>query len=138
LTGRLDSAHAYHELEPFLTSEPDLFGNAEPSLAASEAAGVSESLVLIEPSELRFKARPPYEPGGPRKKRALFSIAGQPYDLPVTDFLVGPRLMRVDYGEYGQDEVGLSSERRTLMTASLGGEKRGRHWKLAAAFLSVP
>lgn len=139
LTGQLDPAAAYNELAPFLYLGPELFGNRERSLSASVAAGgVSESLVLIEPSDLRFSVRPPFEPGGPRRKRAIFSTGGQSYDLPITDFSVGPKLLSLENGDYGQDQVGLASGSHTVMTVSLGGEKVGRHWKLVATFLSLP
>jgi hypothetical protein len=139
LTGQLDPAAAYNELAPFLDPSPELFGNRERSLSAIEAArGVSESLVLIEPSDLQFSVRPPFEPGGPRRKRAKFSIGGQLYDLPITDFAVGPKLLSLENGDYGQDQLGLASDNHTLMTVSLGGEKMGRHWKLVATFLSLP
>lgn len=139
LTGRLDPAAAYNELAAFLEPGPELFGNRERSLSATEAArGVLESLVLIEPSDLQFTVRPPFEPGGPRRKRANFSIGGQLYDLPITDFAVGPKLLSLENGDYGQDQVGLSPNNRTLMTISLGGEKLARHWKLVATFLSLP
>lgn len=139
LTGRLDPAEAYQELAAFLGPGPELFGNRGRFLLASEAAeGVSESLVLIEPSDLQFTVRPPFKPGGPRRKRAIFSIGGAAYDLPITDFVVGPKLLSLENGDYGQDQVGLSSGSRTLMTISLGGEKLARHWKLVATFLSLP
>jgi len=139
LTEQLEPAAAYNELAPFLDPSPELFGNRERSLSALEAArGVSESLVLIEPSGLHFSVRPPFEPGGPRKKRAIFSIQGQPYDLPITDFVIGPKLLSLENGDYGQDQVGLASDNHTLMTVSLGGEKLGQHWKLVATFLSLP
>lgn len=138
LTGKLDSDGAYSELEPFLVSGPALFGNGDRSLTPTDAqAGLSESLALIEPADLHFEVRRPWAPGGPSRPRALFSLGGWSYDLPVTDPIVRARLAGAGFGAQEQAAVGLSSDRRTLATISLGGENRGAHWKLAAAFLSI-
>jgi putative nucleic acid modification protein with dual OB domain len=137
LTGILDPDAAYEELRAGLVSGPELFGNCEREVDEETAReGIPSSLALVEPEELRFAVNPPYR-SGPFKPRAAFALAGQDYDLPVTDMEIRPRLMKAGLGGHAQADVGLDPENRTLMTISLGTPKFGACWKLAAAFLSV-
>jgi hypothetical protein len=138
LIGELKPDEAYDRLKESLDPGPELFGNRGRSVSPAEAeAGMEASLTLIEPDEIHFALKPPYYPGGRSKARVLLELAGQEYDLPVTDFYVKPQLMTAGHGEHSQGDVGLEPAMRTLVTASLGSAKYGAHWKLAAAFLSV-
>lgn len=139
LTDTLDPANAYDRLTQFLRPGPDLFGNRGKAVDEDVAAvGVAASLELVEPSGgVEFSLQPPFKPGGPLRTRVTFDLAGQTYDLPVTDFWVRPRLLKLELGCFSPEEVGLDPARRLLLTVSLGGAKFGSHWKLVAAVLSV-
>ncbi|HWX45208.1 MAG TPA: hypothetical protein VNY52_07775 [Solirubrobacteraceae bacterium] len=111
-------------------------GRAVPEHVATE--GLEASLVLIEPKHLRFGHGPQAEAPYAGSPRALFGFGGQDWNLPVTDFDVGPKILRLPEGVYGWDELGLHKPRRTLLTMSLGTAHEGWHHKLVAAVLRFP
>lgn len=139
LTETLDPVNAYDRLTRFLSPGPGLFGNRGKAVDEEvAAAGLAASLELVEPSgDVEFSLEPPFKPGGPSRTRVTFSLAGQTYDLPVTDFWVRPRLLKLEFGRFSPEQVGLDPARRLLLTVSLGGAKFGAHWKLVAAVLSI-
>lgn len=138
LEGRADSDRALEVLLAVAHRGPTLFvnhGRAVPAHVA--AAGLSASLLLIEPKNLRFGHGPQADAhtGSPR---ALFRFGGQAWNLPITDFEIGPRLLRLPEGVYGWSELGLARPERTLLTVSLGSVHDDWHHKLVAAVLRFP
>ncbi len=107
-------------------------GRAVPETVA--AKGLKASLALVEPALLRFGH-------GPRTRahsgspRALFGYGGQAWSLPVTDFDLGPKTLRMPEGIYGWADLGLDEPERVLLTTSLGTAHEGWHHKLVAAVL---
>lgn len=139
LTGALEPGTAYAELQPFLDAGPELFGNGQRGVDEDVASlGIAESLVLVEPDdEPVFVVKGPYEQGGSARTRVTFGLGGWSYDLPITDFVVRPRLLEAGAGSYGRDEVGLDMGDHALLTISLGLPMNGTHWKLVAGLLAV-
>lgn len=136
--GRVPAADAYERLSAALVSGPELLGSRSHYLDEEVAArGVAASLALVEPVELSFsldhhtgKAQ-----GSPR---ARFTLDGQHYNLPLTEFRIKPRLFAAGYGRHSFGDLGLAEPRRTLLVASLGAPFNDRHYKLIAAVLALP
>lgn len=137
LEGRADAGRALEILLKVVHPGPMLLvnhGRAVPAHVA--AAGLSASLVLIEPDHLRFGHGPRADAhtGSPR---ALFRFGGQAWNLPLTDFDIGPKLLRLPEGLHGWADLGLSRPKRTLLTVSLGTAHEDWHHKLVAAVLRL-
>jgi hypothetical protein len=135
LAGRADPGRALDILLAMAHPGPTLFvnhGRAVPAHVA--AAGLSASLLLIEPDDLRFGHGPQADAhtGSPR---ALFRFGGQAWNLPITDFDIGPKLLQLPEGLYGWTDLGLARPERTLLTVSLGSAHEDWHHKLVAAVL---
>jgi hypothetical protein len=138
LEGAFELDEALEVLLPVAHQGPKLFANsgrAVPEHVA--AAGIEASLALIEPEHLRFGhgSQADAHTGSPR---ALFGFGGQDWSLPVTDFDVGPRILKLPEGVYGWAELGLREPKQALLTVSLGTAHEGWHHKLVAAVLSFP
>jgi hypothetical protein len=135
LDGRADSDRALEILLEMAHSGPTLLvnhGRAVPAHVA--AAGLSASLVVIEPDGLRFGHGPQADAhtGSPR---ALFRFGGQAWNLPLTDFDIAPKLLQLPEGLHGWADLGLDRPKRTLLTVSLGSAHEDWHHKLVAAVL---
>jgi hypothetical protein len=116
---------------------PMLFGNRGRAVSDHVAAeGLDASLALIEPVGLRFGHGPPAaaHKGSPR---AIFRFGGQDWSLPVTDFDVGPKILRLPEGVHGWTDLELDEPERALLTVSLGTAHEGWHHKLVAAVLCL-
>lgn len=116
---------------------PLLFGNRGRAVPAHVAAdGMPSSLALVRPRCLRFGNGPAaHGPAG--SPRALFSLGGRRWSLPITDFEVGPRILRLGEGVYDWDDLGIDEPTSTLLTVSLGGAHSGWHHKLVAGVLRL-
>ncbi len=135
LEGRANSDRALEVLLGVAHSGPTLLANHGRAVPAHvAAAGLSASLVLIEPDGLRFGHGPRADAhtGSPR---ALFRFGGRAWNLPITDFDIGPRLLRLPEGLHGWADLGLDRPARTLLTISLGSVHEDWHHKLVAAVL---
>ncbi len=135
LAGRASSDRALEILLGVVYTGPTLLvnhGRAVPAHVA--AAGLKASLVLIEPVDLRFGHGPraAAHTGSPR---ALFRFGGRAWNLPLTDFDIGPRLLRLPEGLHGWADLGLDRPKCTLLTVSLGSLHEDWHHKLVAAVL---
>lgn len=140
LDSRLSHAAASTELEPWLVEGPELFGNRGDSVSEEDVAsrGPSPSLALIEPDSISFELKRPWQAGGPRRYRALFELDGALYDLGMTDPGIRAQLDERGFGAHGAQGLLPEGLTRVLLTASLGGAFKGRHYKLAAGVIFLP
>jgi len=135
LEGRADSDRAFEILLDVAHAGPTLLANHGRAVPAHvAAAGLSASLVLIEPGGLRF-GHGPVAGGHTGSPRALFQFGGQAWNLPLTDFEIGPTLLRLPEGLHGWADLGIDRPERTLLTVSLGSAHDDWHHKLVAAVL---
>lgn len=77
-----------------------------------------ESLVLVQPSAVRWLTLNPYE--RQNKARVLFRLQRQDYELPLTDPAYVGRLLRREVGDYHSAELGIPQDRKILFAISLG------------------
>lgn len=140
LVGTVPPAEAYDRLVGHLVRGPALLGNlgrAVPAEAAGE--GVGASLALVEPDRAPvFQAKPASEEAGQLRPRVEFSLRGQDYEFPITDFAIAPRLRARGCGSYSKEQLGGEGAGRALLTVSLGEALNEWHWKLVAAVLFLP
>jgi len=110
-------------------------GAAVPEHVAAE--GVDASLALVAPTQLRFGhgSQAHASSSGPR---ALFRWRGSDRNFPVTDFAVGPRILRHPPGVYTPDDLGLPREPKLRLTVSLGVPHEEWCYKLVAAVVPLP
>jgi hypothetical protein len=136
--GRADRELARQVLYGAVRRHPPLLvnnGKAVPEHVAAD--GTDASLALIEPAHLRFGHGPAAE-HEQRKPRALFVWGGQEWNLPVTDLIVGPRVIQRPAGLYRWDELDLPTVSSLLLTVSLGVPYDGWCYKLVAAVVPAP
>lgn len=134
---RVPLADAYKRLCPTLATGSDLLGSSSHYVDEEIAArGMSASIGLIEPTDLRFSLdRHSRKPQG--SPRAKFTFGGYYYDLPLTEFIIKPRLLKAGYGTYGFGDLALVEPAHPLLVVSLGTPYDGRHYKLVAAVLPL-
>jgi hypothetical protein len=133
--GSADPDQALKLLLDLAEHGPTLFvnrGRAVPAHVA--AAGLSASLLIIEPQDLRFGhgAQADAHAGSPR---AIFRFGGQAWSLPLTDFDVGPKVLRLPEGLHDWSDLGYEPPRRVMLTVSLGSAYDGWHHKLVAGVI---
>jgi len=124
-------------LKGLLEKGPRLLGNNGRAVPAEDAAkGMSKSLALVEPAQLRFGHGPDAEAhrGSPR---AVFRFGGRRWSLPVTDFEIGPRILKLPEGLYGFEGLDIEKPERVILTVSLGTEYEGWHHKLVAGIIRL-
>ncbi len=140
LGSRLSPLDASTELEPWLGEGPGLFGDRDNSVSEEDVAsrGPSPSLTLIEPDDVSFVLKRPWQPGGPRRYRAFFELDGALYDLGMTDPGVRAQLDERGFGAYSAQRLLPDGLTRVLLTASLGTAFKGRHYKLVAGVIFLP
>jgi hypothetical protein len=135
---RIPLEDAYARLSPALVRGPEVLGSRSHYVDEDVAArGMAASLALVEPSELclsldHHSSKPQGSP------RAKFTHDGQHYDLPLTDFIIKPRLLKSGYGQHSFSELIAAEPAHPLLVASLGTPYKGRHYKLIAAVLPLP
>jgi hypothetical protein len=117
---RVAAADLYDEIRAALVPGPTLLGSYRHYVdEAVAAAGLDASLALIEPQNLTFSLdRHDRQPAG--SPRARFRHNGGHYDLPLTEFIIAPRLREAGYATHDSAALNLPTPRRTLLVASLG------------------
>lgn len=139
LAGTVAPAEAYDLLSRYLEPGPALLGGVEKGVADAVAQeGLDASLCLVEPDSIEFVSEPPFAPGKARRARAVFELAGQWYDLGITDSVVAPRLKNAEYARYSALELELPDPSHTLLTVSMTEPLNETRWKLAAAVHLLP
>lgn len=133
--GMLDPTNAFEILSGISEKGATLFGNrgrAVPEYVAAQ--GMASSLAIVEPETLEFGHGEPVStyPGSPR---AVFSFADREWNLPITDFVIGPRLLRLPGGVHSWEALSLPKPKQVLLTVSLGAAHEGWHSKLVAAVM---
>lgn len=137
LVREISPADAYVLLRPHLAPGPALLGGTEKGVEDRIAkAGMDASLTLVEPDSIAFRSQDdPFKPG--RQARAIFEIAGQWYDLSITDLVVAPVIKQLEDGDYTTEQLGFEGA-HTVLTVSLAESFKGAFWKLAAGVLFLP
>ncbi len=119
---------------------PDLFGTRGDRLTPEELASAptSHSLTLAEPRRLRWQVRTT-QAGNPQV-RAIFEVAGQGYNLALTDPVWERFIAMFGAGVHAPATVGMPDESRLLLTISLGEptDFDGACYKLVAAVITLP
>jgi len=138
LVDEVPPADAYDLLRPHLAPGPSLLGGTQKGVDDQLAGeGMDASLTLVEPDSIAFRSQDnPFRSG--RQARAVFEIAGQGYDLSITDTIVAPVVWDQPDGSYSAAELGFGEQARTVLTVSLAEPFKGTRWKLAAAVLFLP
>jgi len=104
-------------LDQCLTVGPDLLGDTHEKIAYSQLQRhpAAESLALVRPQALSWRIR--RNPAGGRPKiRALFTLAGTAYNLPLTDPVYQRRLAGLADSDHAWGHPG----QEPLLTISLG------------------
>jgi hypothetical protein len=129
---------ARHFLHRHTEPGPELLGNRldRVSWEYLTAAPASASLALVEPRELRWYIRTSYS--GNRQARALFNLAGQYYDLSITDPTWEARLGGLAYGVHPLEAGGLTGQEEIFLTISLSEPLIGYCFKLIASVVVIP
>jgi hypothetical protein len=130
--------NGYNTLSPYIVAGPLLLGNRGRAVDDAVAQqGIEASLALIEPDSLELCLRTGYNRDSPR---AQFSLDGAPYDLPISEFEVGPALRRAGLGTHSFSDIGFDEPGRVLLTISLGEplQDSTERWKLVAAVIRLP
>lgn len=139
LSGKVDLPDANAVLAPHLVEGPVLLGNRGGAVPEDEAMrGVEASLAIVRPAAVEFHLEEPWEGTGRPRPRVRFDLAGQRYDLALTDYLVAPRLMKLGLGSHGLASLGLLKRSEALLTVSLAEARDEWCTKLVAAALFLP
>lgn len=115
---------------------PNLLGNSmdRVSIAELSAKPMTESLVLVEPDEIKWRVRLQ----NTRQTRAVFKVNGQEYDWAKTDPIWEQKLFHLQIGDHDRGAGGVSGNDRVLFTVSLGELFKGYCYKLVAAVIVLP
>jgi hypothetical protein len=134
--GRLASHDARARLHQLASSGPLLLGSPSNSIEHAYLVGHRgrPSLCAVEPSELWWRIRAT-ERG--KQVRAVFSLGGAQYDLPVTDPVIEQRLGDLLVGNYGKDVGGISADDAVFLVISLSKPLGGLCYKLIAAVIAL-
>ncbi len=141
LVEHLPPGAAMQHLAPFLVPGPVLLGNQSDRVAHATLLQqpASASLALVEPQGVEwYITTSPFD--GRRKTRCYFNLAGEYYNLAITDPVFIPRLRGLADGYYARDAAGIAPTDRVLLTVSLGEpfQATGHCYKLVAAVLVLP
>lgn len=137
LAARPASSDDLEAIRNHIVAGPALFGDVSDRLTLSRADG--SSLVLVRAADLRWRIT--RSRGGQRQTRARFTLAGQAYDLPLTDDTIEKELLTLEPGEYPIEAAPrFFPGTQTLITVSLGEpyELDNRCYKLAATVFPDP
>src|SRR5205823_8236379 len=121
-----------------LVPGPELLGSIDgrTHVDTFDAEAAEASLALVEPQTLSWEVKENLT--GRYQVRAHFTLAGQTYDLSVTDPRFETRVTALGPGQHARDTVDALRDRRVLFTVSLGEPLDGLCYKLVAAVLAVP
>lgn len=142
LVKSLDAPAALEYLRPYITKGPELFGNTDDKVMYSPTSVMDSSLALIEPVNLRWEIKWRPWNGRPQRpqKQALFEIAGQEYNLVVTDPELENELHGLSVGTYLAEADGYPASANRYLTISLAGafdDGSGEHcYKLVAGLIA--
>lgn len=135
---RIAISDAYEQICDALIPGPELLGSRLHYIDEDVAArGMHASLALVQPEGLEFHLEP-HSKKAKGSPRAVFYLTGEHYDLPLTEFVIRPRLEERSYGEYTWQALGLAEPVHALLVVSLGTPYGGRQYKLVAAVLPLP
>lgn len=114
---------------------PEIFGNRLDRVSWDHLVEhpAPASLELVEPRDLRWHITTSMR--GNRQTRALFSLAGADYDLPITDPLWEAALRGLPEGLHPMTAGGISEDQAVFLTISLGEPFQGSCFKLVAAII---
>lgn len=128
------------QLAAAVASGSILLGSLQASIAATDASAMVSSLALVVPSNSRWYLK--HDRYDRPQPRVIFEMDRHRYDLPVTDPLWIPRIVRrlsqADLGTYSQERIGIPQGSRVLLTISFGELFRGYCYKLVAAIIVQP
>ncbi len=138
LESRIDRPGAERLLQSHLERGPTLLGFTGRAIdeQACVDAPLRSSLAIVESQGLSLENERVTWGDGSRQW-VHFELAGASHSLPLTDFVIGPRLKRKPFGRYALSELDLPPIRRWIVTVSLGEAYNGVHYKLAAAVFGI-
>ncbi len=124
-------------LQQSLTSGPELLGDCQEKIpyASLQQRPAAASLALVRPEMLSWQIQGGLQTGK-RRMRAVFTLAGNTYNLPLTDPVWRKRLSSLPDGCYPWEE----DVQDVLLTISLSEpfDRDGFCYKLAAAVITLP
>lgn len=139
IAGALSDEPALKLIEPRLVAGPSLLGSVSDRIpyVADAPPTVDGSLVLVEPQNLRWTlAERPSR--STLQKRAIFELAGQTYNLGVTDPVWVRKLEGLEpHLEHPSSADGYPASVRRFFTISLGGEFQGACYKLVSGVIAI-
>ena len=136
----LSDEQALKLIAPRLVSGPALLGNASDRLPymADAPPTVDGSLTLVEPQNLRWMLTE-RQSGNTLQRRAIFELAGQTYNLSVTDPEWFRNLSGLEpYTEHPSSADAYPASARRFFTISLAGEFQGFCYKLVSGVITIP
>ena len=144
LISRPVSAEQTEWLRSHLLSGPHLLGCTQDKIAhrVLQARPAAHSLALVAPQSLQWLVKVGAD--GERKIRALFSLDGAEYNLPLTDPMIEGRLGHLPVGAHSRASARLKAEDDVWLTVSLSepfapdGSDEEHCYKLVAAVVVVP
>ena len=130
-------------LEALIEARPRLLARGRSDrISATEVKqrSIGQSLALVEPASVRWSIKTNIE--GFRRLQCHFEVEGNSLDLRVTDpaFVPGAMEKLKDAplnSRHTNTAVGIPQGQRLLLTASLGGDYRGNHYKLVAGVIAL-
>lgn len=134
--GSLDPQIALDVLLAARSEDFVLLGNRGRAVPCDMAARGMPSLAIVVPTNLRFGHGPRVE-GRSGRPRAAFGFGGRRWNLPLTDFEIGPAIALLPEGVYDLDDLGIPRPEHLFLAVSLGQEYEGWHYKLVAGVLRI-
>jgi hypothetical protein len=130
----------FPRLNAAITVTRFLLGSVRVSVPVAAASELASSLSLVMPSSPRWYLNPDRDDRP--QPRVIFELDRQRYDLPVTDPMWIPRIVRklsqAEPRSSTQEKIGISKSSKVLLTVSLSEPFNGYCYKLAAAIIVMP
>jgi hypothetical protein len=130
----------FPKLHSTIPNDPLLLGSAQSRIAEAAASQLTSSLALVLPSSPRWYIN--RDRHDRLQPRVIFELDRQRYDLPVTDPLWIPQIIRklsqAEPRSSAQEKIGISKNWKVLLTVSLSEPFNGYCYKLAAAMVVMP
>jgi hypothetical protein len=124
-------------LQQSVTTGPELLGGTGSRIEheALQREPAAASLALVRPQDLHWQIEESTQ-GGKRRTRAVFTLAGASYSLPLTDPVWLKRLASLPLGSHPC----AATEQEMFLTVSLSEPfaENGFCYKLAAAVIELP
>lgn len=122
--------------EEYLEPGPDLLGDCERRLRGP-GGGRDRTITLVRPDGLAFRKL--YDTDWNRYKyRAVFSLRGQDYELPLTDRAWRRRMEESPEGDHRLEDFGVRAEHGLVLAVSLGEAMKGWRYKMVSGVAEVP